>query len=1075
METTDLATRNDDKCTVVIIPDRMRIYERSEFAMSISMPVGDMICSFLRDMPTDGLILFVDGIEIPSEKWYIVYPKKNSIIVLTHKLSGGGGGGGKDVVQVALMIGALVITQGFAAGGPWAFMGQQLTVVGQTLFLVGAAYLVSTMNSGAPGDSGFGEIKQTSSFGWNAMTVQRQGTPLPLIFGTAKTHGNIIACWTELDEDTEGTSELLYALISLGMGPVSDITDLRINDQPIDDFTDVSYEIKKGTIDQTAISLWSDLKVETRWMRPIKHGTPVTCVTPDTGDFHDFDIVLRFPKGVYHAEGGGYKEHSIGVKIEVSVHDADSWTTIFDDDITRDTSGAYWRSWLCSDAKAVVLGTKYDIKVSKTSADETDGTYGDDVVLQGVRRIYEDGFTYPRQAVVAIKALANEALQGSFDFSCVVDGLICPVSDGTSWTYAHSSNPAWVQAWLILRPVLSGSGPYTLERLDGLAANRVNQTSLKELADFCDEEISDGEGGTDKRIEFNGIFEEEKSVWDAVVEVNKYARSDPVWDATTFRVVTDKERSVSSACSMGNVRNYKYKIIRKQGRAGTLELEYQNAANGYQMSVCSVYNSNSGDVKDVAIEQVRGVTKECQLWHYGNYRLLQNRYILGEHSWELPIEGLTFEVGDVIRFEHDVINYGDVGSGTQEYNTGGRVENVEFSSGKDIITLDRDIRDALDIGTTYELTLRHQDGSASVCTIDSWNVAAPVTYTALTMDGGFDGHAQKHDMWAIGKIGYSSIKVQISHIERVGVDHVRVRAFPYVPEIYAGDDEDPWIALEAVEEAVARRIPITRTPSVIELNARIPKDVVGLASREQVRWSNISWGDNDPTGGKVSWSPTQSGQPMLLEYQGNVYQIAADNTDNKYIYWDINSSTVFLNTNTKATATAVGMKLICINNDGAARPLSGNDSQDGDSLADGSVVEEVIADNATHIEEYESDTGPTSLTKEVETTVLSATIVSAGRPVSVSAYVAISTEEDTNPVTADVNVYWGTTLVGEILGVEVPIDGGGAGWGTAIGVITDLEGTTGSGSQTFTMKVEAHDYDCQAQSMTMRLSEWNGK
>lgn len=307
---------------------------------------------------------------------------------------------------------------------------------------------------------------------------------------------------------------------------------------------------------------------------------------------------------------------------------------------------------------------QYEVSLTRLTEKKTpEEKYGQDVYFTGVAEILSDAFRYPRQVLVGVKARATDQLSGSITFSCLCDGAIVQVWDGTgggggpdkvhtdgssatvtttgnafadlcpgaeiiangqsrrviaktdantatvhdkvnwdnagagfsfawrNWTPAFSNNPAWVAFDILTQPLLSGSGtaaaPYLVRRFDGMDPARIDAVKFREWADYCDELVSDGTGtdfdesvayavddrvrwddgriyrciratsvpspdpqnascwavtseGLEKRITFNGGFDSDSTLLEAVARVLQVGRAAPVWNGTDFTVAIDK-------------------------------------------------------------------------------------------------------------------------------------------------------------------------------------------------------------------------------------------------------------------------------------------------------------------------------------------------------------------------------------------------------------------------------------------------------------------------------------------------------------------------------------------------------
>jgi predicted phage tail protein len=443
----------------------------------------------------------IDGriIEIPERKTRKL--KEGEYLLIVPKVAGGDDG--KSIVNAISMI-AL-----FAVAGPLA---NQLAIsfgvasaTGYALFyvatVVGGGMLVNSLQPHPKKpSSGFIDDEQSQSFGWNPATVQRQGIPVARFYGLNKMFGNVIAAHTEKESDTfemttiteifyydrwgertpnkygayfsttstsQGRTSFdprkvnLYTLFCLGMGPMREavvLDSIKLNEQQIANLSNVFYEERVGDLSQQRISYFDKTKLEVVPGRLVVNGTPVIYTTSN-GNFNDLEIELAFPKGLYDASGGDLANYTVNVTVEIKKTTSSTWTLLADGvNITDNVGDKVIETYTTVDTFAVEFGSNYDIRVTKNTAERDDIKYGDDLFLDKVRELIDWQFTYPRRALVGIKALATDQLSGSIRFSCLSRGLyVRQYSNSLGGAIGYSNNPADVIADILTQPVYSGA------------------------------------------------------------------------------------------------------------------------------------------------------------------------------------------------------------------------------------------------------------------------------------------------------------------------------------------------------------------------------------------------------------------------------------------------------------------------------------------------------------------------------------------------------------------------------------------------------------------------------------------
>jgi len=929
----------------------------------------------------DVMRISINGLIIPPEFWCSTKPQQSDQIIFMPIV--GKGQTEKQILNIAILIVVVAIV------GPWVAEGFWGAVAAGTV-IAGTGVLLNTLTPQPSMKSpNMEDFDASQIYGWSPRTTQKQGIIVPKFYGKNKLYGNVIAVHTEVDSEDD-TQQTLKMLVSLGSGPVKGIVanSIKINDQPIGNFSDVNTEEKRGLIDQTVSSYFGETKPEYRPMIIVENGTPRTYVTPDK-DFDDLEIELFFDKGIFYANNqGGLSEHSIGVKIEISVADADSWSTLVEDTITNNTTSPIRKSYTTGTAytggssPTVTNGDKYDIKVTKTSSDETSSRYGDQLRLGSVREVINDDFTYPRTALLAIEALATNQLSGAINVSCVQEGAIVQTYDGASWSIEYSTNPAWVLYDILTQPVISGDGdgtPYAIERYDGINPSRIDTAKFYELAVWCDvtADIDDGEGGTEKRITFNGGFDIGTTMWDAALKVCEIARCILVWSGIELTLAIDKAANPVQMFTVANIikDSFKETFLPQSERASEIEIHYRDEKQDFERVPFTILSRNIDNASSRITLELFGITKQTEAWRAGKYRLAQNELLKSVIEFTVDIDAIACTIGDVIYVQHDV----------PEWGAGGRVASGTTLS----IVVDQDLEYAN--GSTYEVLVRKKDDKINVRTATSkYNAITGVdqgqkqfeisdnyaneyiegdsikivdstgndgTYTLATgavhdagtttitvnetipdgtVDGGLynlrrivvnsvfvnaDAVAEapdKNDVYAFGIQNLTAREYRIVGLRKTAEQRITITAIEYNASIYGNDTGTPEIAGEEGTQPPESGGTVVIDPTWPGIEDRYPQEVtIGPPVLDVPQITDVIFSD-DIANKKVTWTAG------ILTYKGAAYAISAEATGdtNKYIYWDANNNpTTLQTTNTLSEAVGERKFILCVNNNGVAWPI----------------------------------------------------------------------------------------------------------------------------------------------------------
>lgn len=617
----------------------------------------------------------INGLVIPPEFWDTTKPREDEQIVFMPIIHGGGDGG-KQILNLAVMIAIVVATSGLGIGLIGAASSTVLSTVAGLAIIAGTGMLLQALTP-APQPKGFNvdDWSASQTFSWNPVTTQKQGIVKPKFYGRNKLYGNVIAVHTEIDANDDA-KQTIKILVGLGEGPVLGIVadTIKINDQPLDNYTNITTEEKLGTLNQTVVSFFTETKPEYKSNRIVTNSGSAIIYTTPNADFDNLEIELLFSRGLYFAnDQGGISNNSVGIKIEISVADAAVWFTLAEETLTDDTTSPKRKvyetdvTYTGGSPVTIVNGDSYDIRVTKTTADKDITRYGDELRIGSIREILEDEFTYPKTAILAIEALATNQLSGSLSISCIQDGAIVNVYDGFTWSLEFSDNPAWVLFDILTQPVIIGDGesasPYAIDRYIGIDPANIDIVKFLELSVFCDVLVDDGKDGTEKRITFNGGFDIATSPWEAALKVCEIARCIPIWTGSDLTIAIDKAGDYIQIFNVSNQKENSFKeIFMPQSElVSEIEIQYRDIDQDYKRVPFTILNDNIPNVNRRVTLELFGVTKQSEAWRAGMHRLAQNQYLKSSIEFEADIDSINSTMGSRILVQHDVPEWGEGG------------------------------------------------------------------------------------------------------------------------------------------------------------------------------------------------------------------------------------------------------------------------------------------------------------------------------------------------------------------------------------------------------------------------------
>ncbi|ENW5426930.1 phage tail protein, partial [Escherichia coli] len=300
---------------------------------------------------------------------------------------------------------------------------------------------------------------------------------------------------------------------------------------------------------------------------------------------------------------------------------------------------------------------------------------------------------YPNTAIVGLQVDAEQFGGQQMTVNYHIRGRIIQVPsnyDPEKRTYsgiwdgslkpAYSNNPAWC-LWDMLTHPRYGMGKR-------LGAADVDKWALYAIAQYCDQTVPDGFGGTEPRMTFNAYLSQQRKAWDVLSDFCSAMRCMPVWNGQTLTFVQDRPSDVVwpyTNCDVvvdDNGVGFRYSFSALKDRHTAVEVNYTDPQNGWQTSTELVedpeailrYGRNLLKMDAFGCTS-RGQAHRAGLWVIKT-GLLETQMV----DFTLGSQGLRHTPGDIIEIcDNDY-------AGTM---TGGRVLSIDASSRT--LTLDREV------------------------------------------------------------------------------------------------------------------------------------------------------------------------------------------------------------------------------------------------------------------------------------------------------------------------------------------------------------------------------------------------
>ncbi|EMK9577495.1 host specificity protein J, partial [Escherichia coli] len=212
--------------------------------------------------------------------------------------------------------------------------------------------------------------------------------------------------------------------------------------------------------------------------------------------------------------------------------------------------------------------------------------------------------------------------------------------------------------------------------------------ALYAIAQYCDQTVPDGFGGTEPRMTFNAYLSQQRKAWDVLSDFCSAMRCMPVWNGQTLTFVQDRPSDVvwpytnSDVVVDDNGVGFRYSFSALKDRHTAVEVNYTDPQNGWQTSTELVEDPEAilRYGRNLLKMDAFGCTSRGQAHRAGLWVIKTGLLETQTVDFTLGSQGLRHTPGDIIEIcDNDY-------AGTL---TGGRILSIDAASRT--LTLDREV------------------------------------------------------------------------------------------------------------------------------------------------------------------------------------------------------------------------------------------------------------------------------------------------------------------------------------------------------------------------------------------------
>lgn len=475
-------------------------------------------------------------------------------------------------------------------------------------------------------------------------------------------------------------------------GPVDGLKSVRINKTPVLDSDGnamvhgVTVVYRVGEDEQSAMEGFEDSGAETLLGVEVKKSEPVTrTITTKTVDR------LRFTFGVQSLVSTSTKgdRNPTSVQMLIQFRRDGQWQVERDITITGKTTTQFLASVVIDDLPP----RPFEVRMLRITDDSTSDLLQNKTVWSGYTEIIDVKQCYPNTAVIGVKVDAEQFGSQQVTRNYLLRGRIVPVPsnyDPVKRTYtgiwdgtfkpAWTDNPAWCVLDMLTHP------RYGMGNRIGVAD--VDKWALYAIAQYCDQPVPDGFGGTEPRITCNAYLTDQRKAWDVLGDFCSLMRCMPVWNGSTLTFVQDRPSDKVWTYTQSNVvmpadgAPFVYSFSARKDRHNAVEVNWTDPDNGWQTSTELVEDtvaiSHYG--RNLVKMDAFGCTSRGQAHRAGLWAITTELLETQTVDFSVGAEGLRHVPGDIIEVCDS--DYAGV-------TVGGRVLSVDSLSRT--LTLDREV------------------------------------------------------------------------------------------------------------------------------------------------------------------------------------------------------------------------------------------------------------------------------------------------------------------------------------------------------------------------------------------------
>ena len=464
----------------------------------------------------------------------------------------------------------------------------------------------------------------------------------------------------------------------------------------------------------------------------------------------------------------------------------------------------------------------WDIRVRRLTADSNQSNLQNRTIWDSYTEIVDAKLSYPNSALVAISFDSEQFGSipkrgyGIKGIKVLIPSNYDPITrvysgvwDGT-FTVAWSNNPAWCYYDLITNDRY-GLGKYIDE-------SQIDKWGLYTIAQYCDEMVDNGFGGTEPRFTCNLYLQTRQEAFTVIQSMASIFRAMAYWAGGTMMIRQDAPSDPVALFTAANVIDGKFEYsgssIKTRHTVALVawndpddlfrqKIEYVEDEEGIEL-----YGVQQADV--VAV----GCTSRGQAHRIGRWLLYTERMETETVSFRTGLEGAIVAPGEVIQTS-DPLRSG--------IRMGGRIISATTTQ----ITLDAPA--TIEAGAAYELWCVLPDGAPQTRAVTN----SAGTSAVITVSPAYDSAPQDLSVYILSQSDLVYESWQVIGISEIDGTQAEITALTYNPDKFDAVENNLILERRQTSSLTASQ-PTISDVNVSESLYLITKSVVG--TRMTISW-----------------------------------------------------------------------------------------------------------------------------------------------------------------------------------------------------------------------------------------------